>query len=79
MSRKSVQKQTTALSRVGTGGGNAMGKYAVFVDDGMFDTFDDKERAKECAAEQREKFRSEGRRVPCFVKKMTKEEERMFG
>lgn len=56
-----------------------MGKYAVFVDDGMFDTFDDKERAKECAAEQREKFRSEGRRVPCFVKKMTKEEERMFG
>ena len=56
-----------------------MSKYAVFVDDGLYDVFDDKERAKECAAGQREKFRDEDRRVPCFVKKMTKEEERMFG
>ena len=54
-------------------------KYAVFVDDGLYDVFDDKERAKECAAEQRENFRGEDRRVSCFVKKMTKEEERMFG
>lgn len=56
-----------------------MSKYAVFVDDGLYEVFDDKERAKEYAAEQREKFRGEGRRVPCFVKKMTKEEERAFG
>lgn len=56
-----------------------MGKYAVFVDDGLFDTFDDKEKAKACAAEKRAALRAEGRKDPCFVKKMTKEEERMFG
>lgn len=56
-----------------------MSKYAVFVDDGLYDVFDDKERAKECAAEERAALRAEGRKVSCFFKKMTKEEERTFG
>ena len=58
--------------------GNTMSKYAVFVDDGLFDTFDDKEKAKACAAEERAALRAEGRKDSCFVKKMTREEERMF-
>ena len=56
-----------------------MSKYAVFVDDGLFDVFDDKEKAKACAAEERAVFRAEGRKDSCFVRKMTREEERMFG
>ena len=56
-----------------------MSKYAVFVDDGLFDAFDDKEKAKACAAEERATLRAEGRNDSCFVKKMTREEERMFG
>ena len=56
-----------------------MGKYAVFVDDGLFDAFDDKEQAKACAAEERAALRAEGRKDSCFFRKMTKEEERAFG
>ena len=59
--------------------GNAVSKYAVFVDDGLFDAFDDKEKAKACAAEERAAIRAEGRKDSCFVRKMTREEERMFG
>ena len=56
-----------------------MGKYAVFVDDGLYDVFDNKEKAKACAAKERAALRAEGRKDSCFVKKMTKEEERAFG
>ena len=56
-----------------------MSKYAVFVDDGLFDAFDDKEKAKACAAEERAALRAEGWKDSCFVRKMTREEERMFG
>lgn len=55
-----------------------MSKYAVFVDDGLFDVFDDKEKAKACAAEERAALRAEGRKDSCFIRKMTKEQERMF-
>lgn len=51
-----------------------MSKYAVFVDDGLYDVFDDKERAKEYAAEQREKFR--GRRPPRSVLRQEDDEGR---
>ena len=37
------------------------------------------EKAKACAAEERAAIRAEGRKDSCFVKKMTKEEERIFG
>jgi hypothetical protein len=55
-----------------------MSKYAVFVDDGLFGVFDDREKAKACAAGERAALRAEGRKDSCFVRKMTKEEERAF-
>ena len=53
--------------------------WAVFVDDGLDSVFGDRDSAKAYAAETRTSLRAEGRKDSCFVKKMTKEEERMFG
>lgn len=56
-----------------------MAKYAVFVDDGLNEVFDTKDEAKSYAAETRSKLRSEGRKDSCYFKKMTREQEEMFG
>lgn len=56
-----------------------MAKYAVFVDDGLDATFSSKNEAKSYAAEMRAKIKSNGRHDSCYFKKMTKEQEEMFG
>jgi len=53
--------------------------WAVFVDDGLDQVFGDKDSAKACAAETRASLRASGRKDSCFIRKMTKEQERMFG
>ena len=56
-----------------------MAKYAVFVDDGLNEIFDTKDEAKSYAAEMRAEIKAMGRHDSCFFKKMTKEQEEMFG
>lgn len=56
-----------------------MAKYAVFVDDGLNEVCDTKDEAKSCAAEIRAKLRAEGCKDSCYFKKLTREEEKMFG
>jgi len=56
-----------------------MAKYAVFVDDGLNKTFDNKDEAKSYAAETRAEIKAMGRHDSCYFKKMTREEEKMFG
>ena len=53
--------------------------WAVFGDDGLDSVFGDRDSAKACAAETRAAIKAEGRKDSCFVRKMTKEQERMFG
>ena len=56
-----------------------MSKYAVFYDDGLEEIYDDKDQAKAHAAELREADRIEGRHRSCYFKKLTREQEKMFG
>ena len=56
-----------------------MAKYAVFVDDGLNETFDTKNEAKSYAAEMRAKIKAMERHDSCYFKKMTREQEKMFG
>lgn len=56
-----------------------MAKYAVFVDDGLDATFSSKDEAKSYAAEMRAKIKAMGRHDSCYFKKMTREQEEMFG
>ena len=56
-----------------------MAKYAVFVDDGLNKTFDTKNEAKSYAAEMRAEIKAMGRHDSCYFKKMTREQEKMFG
>ena len=55
-----------------------MSKYAVFVDDGLDNVLDNKDDAKAYASEVRSQLRSEGHKWPCFIKRMTKDEMKMF-
>ena len=57
---------------------NATGKYAIFVNDGLWDILPDKEEAKAIAAEMRCALRAGGKKDSCYVKKLTKAEEREF-
>lgn len=54
-------------------------KYAVFVDDGLYETYNTKDEAKNAAANIRANLRSEGRHDSCYVHKLTKDEMEMFG
>ena len=56
-----------------------MAKYAVFVDDGLNAIFDTKDDAKIYASKMRNHIRAIERKDSCYVKKMTKEQEKMFG
>ena len=56
-----------------------MAKYAVFVDDGLNEVFDSKDEAKSCAVETRAMLRAEGRKDSCYFRKLTREQEEMFG
>ena len=56
-----------------------MAKYAVFVDDGLNKTFDTKDEAKSYAAEMRAEIKAIGHHDSCYFKKMTREQEEMFG
>ena len=56
-----------------------MAKYAVFVDDGLNATFDSKDEAKSYAAEMRAEIKAMRRHDSCYFKKMTREQEKMFG
>ena len=56
-----------------------MAKYAVFVDDGLDEIFSSKDEAKSYAAEMRAKIKAMGRHDSCYFKKMTREQEEMFG
>ena len=56
-----------------------MAKYAVFVDDGLNAIFSSKNEAKSYAAEMRAEIKAMGRHDSCYFKKMTREEEEMFG
>ena len=56
-----------------------MAKYAVFVDDGLNEIFSSKDEAKSYAAEMRAEIKAIGRHDSCYFKKMTKEQEEMFG
>ena len=56
-----------------------MAKYAVFVDDGLNATFSSKDEAKSYAAEMRAEIKAMGRHDSCYFKKMTKEQEEVFG
>ena len=53
-----------------------MSKYAIFVDDGLWDVLDGKEEAKSIAADMRCALRAGGRKDTCYVRKLTKKEER---
>jgi len=55
-----------------------MAKYAVFIDDGLDEIFNSKDKAKEYAANVRVDLRSEGRHDSCYIKKLTKDEMEMF-
>ena len=48
--------------------------YAVFEDDGLYEIFEDHDKAKECAARLRESHRDEGRRPSANFRKMTNAE-----
>lgn len=54
-------------------------KYAVFVDDGLNAIFSSKNEAKSYAAEMRAEIKAMGRHDSCYFKKMTREQEKMFG
>ena len=56
-----------------------MAKYAVFVDDGLNEIFSSKDEAKSYAAEMRAEIKAMGCHDSCYFKKMTKEQEEMFG
>lgn len=56
-----------------------MAKYSVFVDDGLDATFSSKDEAKSYAAEMRAEIKAMGRHDSCYFKKMTREQEKMFG
>ena len=56
-----------------------MSKYAVFVDDGLNEVLDTKDEAKSYAAEMRAEIKAMGRHDSCYFKKMTREQEKMFG
>lgn len=56
-----------------------MAKYAVFVDDGFNKAFGTREEAKSYAAEMRAEIKAMGRHDTCYVKKMTREQEKMLG
>ena len=56
-----------------------MAKYAVFVDDGLDAIFSSKDEAKAYAAERRAEIKAMGRHDSCYFKKMTREQEKMFG
>ena len=56
-----------------------MAKYAVFVDDGLNEIFSSKDEAKSYAAEMRAEIKAMGRHDSCYLKKMTREQEEMFG
>ena len=56
-----------------------MAKYAVFVDDGLNEIFSSKDEAKSYVAEMRAEIKAMGRHDSCYFKKMTKEQEKMFG
>ena len=55
-----------------------MAKYAVFIDDGLNEVFDSKDEAKSYAAKARSKLRAEGCKDSCYIKKLTREQEKML-
>lgn len=53
--------------------------YAVFENDGLYEVYDNKDEAKDCAAKLREYWRNNGKKISAYIRKMTKEEIEMWG